>query len=30
MLINNTYCEEITETTAGRKMENMKEDVKCL
>lgn len=29
ILINNTYCEEITKTTASRKMENMKEDVKC-
>ena len=28
--INNVYCEEVTENTAARKMENLQEDTKCL
>ncbi|MGZ0016552.1 hypothetical protein [Yeosuana sp. AK3] len=30
VLINNVYCEEVTENTAKSKMENLTEDVKCL
>jgi len=30
ILINNIYCEEVTENTALRKMKKLKEDVKCL
>ena len=30
MLINNIYCEEVTENTAKSKMEKLKEDNKCL
>ncbi|MGZ9675877.1 DUF2846 domain-containing protein [Flavobacterium sp. GNP001] len=29
MLINNVYCEEVTENTATSKMQNMKEDTEC-
>lgn len=29
MLINNVYCEEVTENTATSKMQNMKEDTDC-
>ncbi|HEX8576644.1 MAG TPA: DUF2846 domain-containing protein [Flavobacterium sp.] len=30
VFINNVYCEEVTENTAKKKIENMKEDSKCL
>lgn len=30
MLINNIYCEEVTENTATQKMKMMEEDTKCL
>ncbi|ULC58847.1 DUF2846 domain-containing protein [Flaviramulus sp. BrNp1-15] len=30
VLINNVYCEEVTENTAKSKMEKLKEDNKCL
>jgi hypothetical protein len=30
ILINNIYCEEVTENTAKSKMANMTEDTKCL
>lgn len=30
VLINNIYCEEVTENTAKQKMLNMEEDTKCL
>ncbi|CAM4027459.1 DUF2846 domain-containing protein [Flavobacterium sinopsychrotolerans] len=30
ILINNIYCEEVTENTAKSKMTNMTEDTKCL
>ena len=30
VLINNVYCEEVTENTAKSKMENLEEDDKCL
>ncbi|GAA4817656.1 hypothetical protein GCM10023330_28020 [Litoribaculum gwangyangense] len=30
VLINNVYCEEVTENTAKNKMEGLKEDTKCL
>ncbi|MBC5862987.1 DUF2846 domain-containing protein [Flavobacterium turcicum] len=29
ILINNVYCEEVTENTATSKMQNMKEDTEC-
>ena len=30
LLVNNVYCEEVTENTAKQKMINMQEDEKCL
>lgn len=30
VLINNVYCEEVTENTAKSKMEKLNEDTKCL